>query len=97
MVAFGVLISLLYIQHASDLTRPLAYSRRSWKFCGKLGIMILTVLVPLVIFLNPGWDLIQTDDNNKALIIWICQNLGFLSALIMLLLATPPLCRKAGF
>jgi hypothetical protein len=59
--------------------------------------MILAAIIPIAIFLNPGWDLIQTDNNNKAFIIWLCQNIGFLSALLMLLLAAPPLCQKVGF
>lgn len=95
MAAFGLLIALLFMPLPHNLTLPLRYSRLSCKYAAKLGLMLLSAAVPVAAFLNPGWEQIPTDLSGQALIIWGCQNLGFFTAILSLLLVAPWLCEKA--
>jgi membrane-anchored glycerophosphoryl diester phosphodiesterase (GDPDase) len=79
------------------LTKPLAYTRLSWKFIGRLLLIIVLAAIPAAIFLNPFWADISNDNSVIAVIIWITQSIGFFLAIIMILLVAPVLCGKAGF
>jgi hypothetical protein len=41
------------------LTKPLAYTRCSLKYLGKLLITVLLAAIPAVLFLNPFWGRID--------------------------------------
>ena len=96
MASFGLIVGLTYMKNPENLTKPLAYTRCSGKFAGKLGMMILLAAVPAVIFLNPFWGDIPTANPYLALIIWICQCCGFFLAVLMLLLVSPIACSRLG-
>jgi hypothetical protein len=60
MAGFGLLIGLTYMQNPQNLAKPLAYSRLSFKYVGKLLLMILLAAIPAAIFLNPLWTRITS-------------------------------------
>ena len=86
MAAFGIVVSLMFTKNPSIYVRPLAYSRFSLKFLAKLLIQLFLAVVPLAIFVNPGWQKIDIDIAWLSFILWICQSLGYFFALIMLVL-----------
>ncbi len=96
MAAFGLTVGLIYMKDPQNLTKPLAYTRKSCKYVGKLAIMILLAAIPAIIFLNPFWGDINTPNQYLALILWACQSIGFFSAILALLLIAPLVCAKAG-
>jgi hypothetical protein len=55
MAAFGLLIALLFMPFPQNLTLPLGYSRLSCKYAAKLGLILLSAIIPVAAFLNPGW------------------------------------------
>lgn len=96
MASFGLIVGLTYMKNPENLTKPLAYTRCSGKFAGKLGITVLLAAVPAVIFLNPFWGDIPTANPYLALIIWICQCFGFFLAVLTILLVSPIACGRLG-
>lgn len=96
MAGFGLLIGLMFMGNPENLTKPLAYSRLSCRFVGRLLLMILLAAVPAAVFLNPLWAKITDENSAIAAILWITQSLGFFFAIITLLLVAPMACKKAG-
>lgn len=96
MADYGLLIGLMYMAHPENLTKPLAYSRLSLKYAGRLLLMILLAAIPAAIFLNPLWTKITDENSGLAAIIWITQCFGFFFAILMLLLVAPAVCGRAG-
>lgn len=70
-----MLIALSVTLEGQHLLKKFAHSRKSWKYLGYLLVILLTSLVPAVIFLNPFWKRIQSP--NLPLLIWIMNALGF--------------------
>lgn len=94
MAAFGVVFSLLYLPNPSTLVRPLSYTRLSLKFIARIVVQIICAAIPLAIFLNPGWSKIDVDTTWLAVILWVCQSLGFFFAILMLVLISSMLLKK---
>lgn len=94
MAAFGIIFSLLYLPDPSILVRPLSYTRLSLKFIARIVVQVVCAVIPLAIFLNPGWSMIDVDTAWLAVIIWVCQSLGFFFAIIMLILVSSILLKK---
>lgn len=94
MAGFGLVIGLMYMKNPENLTKPLAYSRLSFKFVGRLLVMILLAAIPAAIFLNPLWTHITNDNSGLSVIIWITQCFGFFFAILTLLLIAPPVLTK---
>lgn len=92
MVGTGIIFSLFIIKDPSILVRPLAYSRLSFKFIGRLIIFIILAAIPLAAFINPGWTMINVETEVLALILWGCQSVGFFLALVMLVVVAPYVC-----
>lgn len=55
MADFGLIIGLMFMRNPGNLTKPLAYTRLSFKYVGRLLIMIVLAAIPAAIFLNPLW------------------------------------------
>jgi hypothetical protein len=95
MADFGILISLLFMDDASNFAKPMEYSKCSLKYLLKLIIMIISAAIPVAIFLNPLWTKITTDNTGLALIIWSTQNLGFFFAIVMIIFVGITISKKA--
>lgn len=95
-VNLGILLSLLLLPNPSTLVRPLSYPRLSLRFGARLLLTLLVPAVPVLAFLNPGWSSIGVDPAWLSVILWTCQTLAFLLALLALMLVAPWLCKKAG-
>lgn len=96
MAGVGIVFSLILTKDPSIFVRPLAYSRLSLRFVARFIILIVFAAIPLAIFLNPLWAKIDVSVSSLAVILWICQMLGFLLGLIMLVLVAPLACKPCG-
>lgn len=94
MAAFGIIFALVFAPDPSIFVRPLEYSRFSLNFLARILIQLISAAIPLAIFANPGWSHINVDTAWLAVILWVCQSLGFFLALIMLVLVSPMICAK---
>lgn len=93
---FGVVLGLNYMQKPYNLARLLSYSRLSIKFIARLLLTIVVAAIPLVLFLNPLWHEIRTDDIGTTMIAWTCNNLAFFLATFLILYMSPILGEKLG-
>lgn len=59
--------------------------------------MIISAVIPAVIFLNPLWTHITDNIIGLALIIWSTQDIGFFLAIITIIFVGIPISKKAGF
>ena len=89
MAAVGIILSLIFTKDASIFVKPLAYTRLSLRFITRFILFIILAAIPLAAFVNPGWSKIDVGVSSLAIILWICQMLGFMLALVMLLLVGP--------
>lgn len=96
MAAVGIIFSLIFTKDPSIFVLPLGYSRLSLKFLARVIIFIVLAAIPLAAFLNPGWSQINVSVGSLAVILWVCQMLGFLLAMLMLLLVGPLVCKRCG-
>lgn len=96
MAGFGTLLGLNYIRHPTNLTKMLHYSRMSLKFIGKFILTLIITLIPLVVFMNPLWNKIQTDTLGKALIKWACQNVALFMGTFFIVYVAPEIAHKCG-
>ena len=96
MAGVGILFSLILMKDPSVLVRPLAYPRRSLKFLAKFLLFLVLAGLPLAAFLNPGWSKIKLPASSLAVVLWVCQMLGFFLALVMLVLVSPQVHQRCG-
>ena len=96
MAAVGIILSLIFTKDPSIFVRPLAYTRLSFKFVGRFILFIILAAIPLAAFVNPGWSKIDVGVSSLAIILWVCQMMGFMLALVMLLLVGPAVGRCVG-
>lgn len=89
MAAVGIILSLIFTKDPSIFVKPLSYSRLSLKFVARFILFIILAAIPLAAFVNPGWSKIDVSVSALAIILWVCQMMGFMFALVMLLLVAP--------
>jgi hypothetical protein len=89
MAAVGIILSLIFTRDPSIFVKPLAYTRLSFKFVARFILLIVLAVIPLAAFANPGWSKIDVSVSSLAIILWVCQMIGFMLALVMLLLVGP--------
>lgn len=82
------------MKNPENLAKELTYPKLSLKFLKKISLMILCAIIPAAIFLNPLWVKIGNEPIHTTIVIWICQNIAFCGAFLMLLIFSPNICSK---
>ena len=85
-----------YMQKPYNLSKIVGYTRCSIKFIAKILITIIIGIIPLLIFLNPLWNMIDTSDSGLAIIRWICSNCAFFFATFLIVYVAPIIGEKLG-
>lgn len=93
MAGFGILMGFSFTHKPFNMAKMLTYTRISLKYLLRFVLTIVISLIPLAIFMNPGWADIKTSTQGKALIIWACQNLGFFFGTFFLVVVVPIFCQ----
>lgn len=96
MAGFGTIIGLSCTKKPFNLAKTLDYSRISVKFIAKFILTIVMTVIPLVIFMNPLWNRIQTSDIGKTMIKWACQNCAFFFATFFIIFLSPLILELLG-
>lgn len=85
-IGFGIpalLVALSVTLNGQYLLKKFAHSRKTLKYWAYLGVIILTSLVPVAIFLNPFWK--RIDSPNLPVIIWITHAMGFILGIVFMI------------
>ena len=96
MAGFGLCAGLLYNQNSSSLVRPLAYSHCSCKWLARLLIYAGVAIVTVFPFVNPFWSNINMSATQKAVFVWMLQNVGFFLGILSVLAISPRVLQKCG-
>ena len=95
--AIGMLLGLVFVNDRAALVRYLGYSRCSVKFILRLVVMIIVAVIPLLAYLIPLVVTIDVSVGWKAVILWVCQSIGFFFAIFFLIYLSPKITAKLGF
>jgi hypothetical protein len=85
-----------YMEKPYNLSKIFGYTRCSGKFVGKVLITIIVGVIPLLVFMNPLWDRIETTSAALASINWVCSNIAFFLATFNILFLGPIIGEKLG-
>lgn len=85
-IGFGIpalLVALSVTLDGQYLLKKFAYSRKTLKYWAYLGVIIITSLIPIAVFLNPFWKKINSP--NLPVIIWITHAFGFIFGIVFMI------------
>lgn len=96
VVAPMILVALSISTNGVGFIRKLSYSRCSGKFVGYVFLTIISSAIPVLVFLNPWWKLIELPEDNKAALIWAMNILGFSIGILVLVAVSPRFVARMG-
>ena len=74
------------------LLKKFAHSRATLKYLAYLTVILITSLIPVIVFLNPFWKRIKSP--NLPVIIWITHALGFILGIVCMVGVSPYILKK---
>ena len=95
--AVGMLLGLVLVEDRSIFVRKLEYSRCSVKFVLRLVVMIVVAVIPLIAVLVPLVVKIDASVTWTAVILWVCQSVGFFLAILFLVWLSPKAVGRCGY
>lgn len=91
-----ILVALSISTNGVGFIRKLNYSRCSKKFVGYVFLTIITSAIPVIMFLNPWWRLIDLPDKSMAALVWAMNILGFSFGILVLVAISPRFVARMG-
>lgn len=96
-IAFGIpalLTALSLTLNGQSLLKKFAHSRKTLKYWAYLGVIVLTSLIPVALFLNPFWK--KIDSPNLPVIIWITHAFGFIFGIVCMVGLSSYILKRLG-